>query len=255
MAKSSTDRHWNERALTESDKSLVNNPYLSQRDLENDFLLSRLPTGARVLEVGCGNGFLTNILRRHVKHVDSFDSSENMISEAKRLYGEENNRFINDNVLAPQGLQPPYDVVVCVRVLINLRNLNEQKRAISNMAAMLSDGGRLLLVEGFLDGFEALNELRRQSGLKKMRPAAINFYSRIAELMPYIESLFSVEAEFHSGCFDFLTRVVYPAIAGESNATGYSEFHERILPIARAFNPETFKPLARVRGFDLTRHT
>jgi len=253
MSKSITDKHWNKRAVSEKDHAAVNIADVSQRDLETEFVLAQLQPNSRILEIGCGNGFLTNILRTRVNSVDAFDYAENMVEEARRLYGEKNNRFFHDNVLKPASVKPPYDAVVCVRVLINLRDLNEQKVAVSSIAAMLRPGGTFVMVEGFLDGFGALNELREKCGLERLRPAAINFYSPLSDLMQHVQGLFVLGAEFHSGSFDFLTRVVYPALVGSGKATGHADFHRQILPVARSFNPDQFKPLARLRGFALTR--
>lgn len=253
MIKSMTDRFWDERAVSEADDAKVNIADLAQRELENEFILSYLEAGTRVLEVGCGNGLLTQALRQHVAFVDAFDYSQNMIARAQKLYGETNNRFFNDNILEPKLVKPPYDAIVCVRVLINLRDLTEQKRAVANMASLLRASGRLILVEGFKDGFNRLNDLRRQSGIEPLKPASINFYSNFAELSPELEKWFHVTGLFHTGAFDFLTRVIYPALVGAENAQGYSDFHDRILPVAKAFNVPDFEPLARVRGWALNK--
>ncbi len=183
MHKSATDIHWNERAVQEVNSELVNIADVSQRELETQFLLKHIETHDQVLEVGSGNGFLTNILRDHVAHVDSFDYAENMVDQAKKKYGESNNRFFHDNVLNPSLWRGPYDAVVCVRVLINLRDFAEQKIALNNMRTALMPGGRLLLLEGYIDGFEELNRLRRKSGIDPLSPAGINYYNRLAEMM------------------------------------------------------------------------
>ncbi|NJN40030.1 MAG: class I SAM-dependent methyltransferase [Gammaproteobacteria bacterium] len=248
MKKSATDLHWNERALSERNPLVVNIADHSQRELETAFVLTHLPRGTKVLEVGCGNGFLTDILRQHCGSVDAFDYSENMVAQAKQLHGETNNRFFQDNVLEPAQVTPPYDAIVCVRVLINLRNLEEQETAVRNMHALLRPGGVLLLVEGYLDGFDALNDLRRACGIEAMQPASINFYSRFHELMAGVGNLFEIRAEMHTGTFDVLTRVAYPLLVGASNASGHSEFHEKILPLAKALSPEEWKSYARIRG-------
>lgn len=252
MQKSSTDQFWNQRAVTEADPAKVNIADDVQRQLETAFILKYLPAGARVLEVGAGNGHLTNILRQQAGFVDAFDYAENMVEEAKRLHGEANNRFFHDSVLDPTSAQPPYEAVVCVRVLINLRNLEEQQRAFDNMAALLKPGGRLILVEGFLDGFNRLNEVRQAAGIDPLQPAAINFYSPLSSWTDRLQQ-FKLLAEFNSGTFDFLTRVVYPVLAGAQNATGPSDFHQRIHQLAQTFDPEPLKSLARLRGFVLSR--
>jgi ubiquinone/menaquinone biosynthesis C-methylase UbiE len=250
MNKSQTDIHWNERAINEPNSELVNIADVSQRELETQFLLKHLTADDRILEVGCGNGFLTNILRKQVEFVDAFDYSENMIMQARVKYGETNNRFFHSNVLQPFGPNL-YDCVVCVRVLINLRNFEEQKTALKNMHAALKPGGRLLLIEGYIDGFEELNRLRISAGISPLSPAAINYYSRIGEMKELLKDNFELQDEFHTGCFDFLTRVIYPTLVGPENASGHSEFHRKILPVAKCYNPDQFKHLARLNGFKL----
>ncbi len=253
MLKSPTDIHWNERAVQEKNTAAVNIADTSQRELETEFLLRNLSSTDRVLEVGCGNGFLTNTLRQKVSHVDAFDYAENMITRAVSSYGESNNRFFHDNVLAPTAWQGSYDSIVCLRVLINLRDFAEQKTAIKNMSAALKQGGRLLLVEGYLDGFNELNRLREKVGIEKLKPASINYYSQLSEMLAFLDQEFTISAEFHTGCFDFLTRIVYPSLVGGKNATEHGDFHQKILEIARGFNPDAFIPLARLRGFVLVK--
>lgn len=251
VTKSNVDIHWDERAVTEKDHVKVNIADTTQRQLEINFLMPHLSKQDAVLEVGCGNGFLTNCIREHVTHVDAFDYASNMISGAKKIYGEKNNSFFEDSIVNPQFINKQYDVVICVRVLINLQNLQEQKQALLNLISFVKTGGKLILIEGFSDGFEAIDMLRKKVGLSSLKPASINFYSKLSEFMPMLEKEFILKNDFHSGCFDFLTRVVYPMLAGEENATGHSDFHEKIYPIANVYNLDAMKDLARLRGFVL----
>jgi SAM-dependent methyltransferase len=252
--KSDTDRHWNDRALTEADNARVNIADTVQRDLELEYVFSQMSAESRVLEVGCGNGYTTSLLRKRVKYVDAFDYAENMVERARAKYGETNNWFYHASVLDANACDAvAYDAIVCARVLINLRNAEEQRIALNNMAGWLKPGGRLVLVEGFTDGFIVLNELRRKCGLPDLAPASINFYMALNELMPVIERLFTVAGEFHTGMFDFLTRVVYPRLVGPDNVGASDEFHRKIAPIARHHNTDAMQPLARVRGFTLVR--
>jgi SAM-dependent methyltransferase len=251
MKKSSTDLFWNERAINEDEAELVNIADVSQRELETKFLLKNLNSNDRVLEVGCGNGFLTNILREKVSHVDGFDYSENMINQAKKRYGEKNNQFFCENVLEPKLLKGQYDTIVCVRVLINLRDFEEQKCAIKNLRTFLKPKGSLLLVEGYINGFEELNKLRKKSGIEELSPAKINYYSRLEDMKLFLRQNFNFKDEFNTGCFDFLTRVIYPSLVGASNATNHSDFHCKVLPLLKNLDQNQFSWLARVWGFKL----
>lgn len=203
-----------------------------------------------MLEVGCGNGYVTQQLRDRVAHVDAFDFSETMIDRAVATFGEKNNRFFHGSVLSPTTCrQEAYDLVLCVRVLINLRNLEEQRLALRNMSSWLKPDGRMVLVEGFADGFSALSDLRRQVGLPNLQPAAINHYEPVALVLSEMADSFTLTKTFHTGMFDFLTRVVYPQLVGPDNAQGPGDFHKAMDPIVRAFNPDAFEHLARLRGF------
>ncbi len=253
MDKSTTDEHWDARAKTEEDANVVNIADVSQRKLETNFLLKHLDQSQSVLEAGCGNGFLTNIIRDKVKHVDAFDYAENMISRAKSEQGEKNNKFFHDNILSPRHWASQYDTIVCVRVLINLRNLDEQKLAVENMANSLHKGGKLILIEGYQDGFTGLNNLRDKSGLERLQPASINFYSLVDIMVEFLEMHFEIVDQFHTGSFDFLTRVVYPTLVGSQNATGHADFHKKVLRLCENFNPDDLQPLARLRGFLLAK--
>ena len=206
----------------------------------------------RVLEVGCGNGWLTSRLREKCAWVDSFDYAANMVERAKARHGEKNNRFFTDNVLNLAGTKPPYSLIVCVRVLINLQDLDEQKRAVSSLAAQLAPGGRLVLIEGYIDGFQETSLLRERCGMSALTPAAINYYSPYASLLAHIRTEFDViDDSFHTGTFDLLTRVVYPLVAGENAVTPLGYFHAKTAVLARTLKLDSLKPYARLRGLVL----
>jgi SAM-dependent methyltransferase len=251
--KTTTDLHWSQRAASVADDFEVNLMDVFQREIEFDYVCRYLEPGSRILEVGCGNGYSTNRFRELVAHVDAFDYSESMIERARASFGETNNRFIHDDVLAPRTLNGPYDTVVCVRVLINLADLAQQQLAIRNMAALTQAGGLLILAEGYTNGFDALSALRERVGLPALEPASINFYSSLADLEPVIAESFEIVDTFHLGAYDYLTRVVYPQIVGAENARHNTNFSERCSELARAFNPDCLEPFSRMRGLALRR--
>lgn len=251
MLKTKTDLFWNNRPKTETDIKKVNIHDLTQRDIENQFLLKHITKNSDVLEVGCGNGFLTSTLREHAKHVDAFDYAENMVAQATDIYGEKNNRFFHDNLLNPQHITKKYDIVVCVRVLINLENLEQQKTALEHLKSFVKPGGLLLLIEGFQDGFDALNALRTSTHMKTFNPAPINFYSYLKDFTDVFPSRATIVDTFHTGCFDFLTRIVYPLLDPHQENHGPSDFHEKIGELASVYNPDAMKNLARLHGWCL----
>ena len=251
--KSDTDKHWNERARSGIDAAKVNIDDTVQRDLELQFIFKNIDRGARLLEVGCGNGYVTQQLRERVAFVDAFDFAENMVEHGRRTYGETNNRFFHDSVLDPKNTQGPYDTAVCVRVLINLRNLEEQTRAIQNIASLIKRGGKLILIEGYREGFEEISAFRTGVGMPPLRPASINYYSALSELMPVLQQEFTIADTFHTGLFDFLTRVVYPSLVGPDRATQAGDFHAKIEPIVRAYSGPDLAGFARLHGLLLVK--
>ncbi len=246
--KSNTDMYWNERAASVKNDIEVNIMDIFQREFEYDLICRYLAKEMSVLEVGCGNGFSTERFRSLVRQVDAFDYAENMIERAKARVGETNNRFFVDNVLSPQHLNKSYDAVICVRVLINLRNQSEQNLALHNLIPCVKSAGLLILVEGFTEGFTELSEIRSAVGLPPIEPAKINFYSSLSDLMPLLETHFNLEDQFHLGAYDYLTRVMYPLVVGAENAKHNSVFSEKCLQLARANNADCFEKYSRVRG-------
>ncbi len=119
------------------------------------------------------------------------------------------------------------------------------------MAGMLHPGGRLILIEGYRDGFDTINKFRQAIGIAPALPAAINFYSYLGDLLPTISEHFTIEQTWHSGVFDFLTRIVYPQMVGAENAHTPGEFHLKIEPIVRAGPSRDLARFARLHGFAL----
>ena len=251
--KSPTDQFWNERATAETDSAKVNIADTVQRDHELQFVFKNVNTTMRMIEIGCGNGYVTQQLRKQVAHVDAFDYAENMIERARANYGEQNNRFFHDSVLDPRHAGTGYDAGLCMRVLINMRNLDEQKTAARNMARMIRTGGHLILIEGFRDGFDFISSTRKNLGLSELQPAKINYYSYTKDLMPTILQDFEIKETWHSGMFDFLTRVVYPQLVGADRANEPGEFHHKIEPIVRFNALPDLSAFARLHGFVLVR--
>lgn len=251
--KSDTDKHWNERAKSEPDAAKVNIDDTVQRDLELKFVFENIQRGDRLLEVGCGSGYVTQQLRERVAFVDAFDFAENMVERGKKSYGETNNRFFHDSVLDPKNAQGPYDVAVCIRVLINLRNLDEQIKAVENIAGLLKPGGKLILMEGYSEGFDTISAFRTSVGMPPLKPASINYYSKLSEIVPALQKHFVVADTFHTGLFDFLTRIVNPSLVGPEKTGQAGEFHSKIERIVQAYDGPDLAQFARLHGFLLVR--
>jgi SAM-dependent methyltransferase len=102
-------------------------------------LVKRLPAGARVLEIGCGEGILLGELRRAGFEVMGVEASERA-SRAARAAGLRvvTGRFPHEEAGGP------FDCVVMSHVL---EHLEEPRAILGEAAKLMAMGGRLLLVQ------------------------------------------------------------------------------------------------------------
>jgi SAM-dependent methyltransferase len=231
--------HWDERAVAVADPAAVNIEDVYQRELELEFVLGQLIGRDKILEVGCGNGFNSSVL----PVTDAFDVSEDMIRRAQ--IDHPGPRYFVGDVTDPWADYGRYDAVVCIRTLINLPDLADQRVAIRNMLRWLRPGGALVLVEGFSNGFRALSELRQEVGLPPLEPSPVNTYTDVADVADLLG-----EPIFHTGTYDVLTRVVLP-LFGLANGAG--PYHPLLLTIARQLGNDRTERYARVRGWSVVR--
>lgn len=245
---SKADSHWQTQAETIKEEAKVNIIDSYQRKLENAQICKYIKPQMSILEAGCGNGYSTNIFRKRAKWVDAFDISPEMISRANATYGEVNNHFFLDDILHPSHINRVYDVVICIRVLQNLRNLKEQRLALKNLVGFVKKGGLLILVEGFKEGFDEISKLRTKVGLPPITPARINCYSFSWDLVSVLKG-FTTENTFHLGMYDYLTRVYYPMVVGENNIIYNSVFNKQGMKLAQQCNPDYFEKYSRMKGF------
>ncbi len=148
--------HWDRRAGTfdeEAGHGLLSD---EQRKAWHD-LLSRLvgPAPQRVLDVGCGTGFLALRLAELGHIVTGVDLSGQMIAQARgkaEQAGLEIEFRVGD-AADLDGAGEAYDLVVARHVIWNLP---DPERGAAEWLRVLRPGGRLLLVEGKWADNEAL---------------------------------------------------------------------------------------------------
>jgi ubiquinone/menaquinone biosynthesis C-methylase UbiE len=140
--------HWDRRARTFDDEAghgLVSD---AQRRAWLD-LLSRLagPAPQRILDVGCGTGFLAFVLAELGHTVTGVDLSPQMIDQARRKAAREGHDVefrVEDAVDLGFG-DETYDLVVARHVIWNLP---DPGRGVTEWLRVLRPEGRLALVEG-----------------------------------------------------------------------------------------------------------
>jgi len=141
--------HWSKRAATFDDQPNHGIHNDVQRTLWLDVLARLAGAGPlRVLDVGCGTGFLTLLLAQLGHHADGADFAPEMLERARakaEAAGLDLRFFQGDAESLPGVAAGTYDLVVERHVIWTLPN---PARALREWHRILAPGGRVALVEG-----------------------------------------------------------------------------------------------------------
>ncbi len=206
-------------------------PDRNQRLLEIDEALRRIPSGQRILDVGCGNGYSTAIFAKQAERVVAIDYSEAMIARAKREYGDiKNITFEVRDILSPLPYPAKsFDVAVAQRCLINLATWEDQQKAIEHIERMIKPSGYFVMQEGTRQGRERLNQLREQLGLPRMPDVPFNSDLDESMLWPFLRRHFEIVQVRRYGLYDLIARVVHPLLV----APAQPDYEAKINDVAR----------------------
>lgn len=115
------------------------------REAWRSLLLEQLPPApARVADLGCGTGTLSQLLAAEGYAVDGLDFSPEMVRRAQAKAGDVA-RFVQGDAAQPPLEPAAYDVVLSRHVLWAMPSPAD---ALQRWLGLLRPGGRLLLVEG-----------------------------------------------------------------------------------------------------------
>jgi SAM-dependent methyltransferase len=224
---------------------------LTIREVEVDSILrfvEHVTSGGsgRLLEAGCGNGHVLQILRDRFPGLDLWgcDYSPEMIALARE-------RSIDRCDVQRQDVRSlgyetgTFDVVVTERCLINLLDVKDQAEAIRELGRVVRPGGHAVLVEAFTDGADNLNRARSELGMPPISAPFHNLWFDKDRFKEAVEPFFDlVDA---SGDLPpsnvlsthyFVSRVLYPAVTQREILynTEFVRFF-RILPPHGEFSP------------------
>lgn len=189
-------------------------------EIEQRFLVNFVPSGARVLDIGCGNGgsLLRLVKEKNVCGV-GIDFSEKMIEVAGEALADH-----RDRIQLFQRALPPvpnewgaFDLAYSQRCLINLTDTEQQRQAAMSVQHVLKPGGIYVMLECNLDGGERTNDVRRSLGLDSIDPPWHNLFFRESEVASWSSPDFTLEQVLPiSSTYNFLSRVVYARLAADS---------------------------------------
>lgn len=190
-------------------------------DLEIREILSHLADGDRVLDIGCANGYSTvqyaanrRITIRGVDYVPEMieQARARLQTMAPTLQGTA--EFGVGDIMNLDEGRAAYDKVVVVRVLINLHDWENQRRALHHCAECVRPGGLLLLSEATLNGWRRLNKFRNEWGLADIPMPSFNQYLDQDQVVSELASVMDLVTISNFASTYFVgTRVFKPLLA------------------------------------------
>lgn len=242
---------WKNRAIGIKDGQKLTHNDIWQRWLEIELIKRFIPENSTILDIGCGNGYTTKSIAHIAKDIMGIDFCEEMIKRAKTDYPDV--RFsISDVMCIGPELFGMFDIAITERCLINLTSWEDQKKAISNIASVIKEGGLLLFIEGSKDGRDRLNAMRASFGLTVMPPVWHNLDFSEHELTEHLEEYFVIEKRLYFGVYDFISRVIHPIIVYPDEPKYEAKINEVAARIS-LLHTEEFSEISRTLFFVLRR--
>ena len=198
--------YWNEESVQSMyDKHLI--------DSEIGIIRKYMPINSKVLDAGCGEGEGTlNYSSIEGIKLHAVDFSDTRLQKAAiRLSGCKNVEFKKVDFLDEYILDNDYDAIVSQRFLINLMEWELQQKVILDFMSMLKPGGRLIMLEGSMQGVKELNDLRLCFGLEPIDIKWHNLFFDDCALIDFMNNhSYKLIANEGLGGYFLLTRGIRP---------------------------------------------
>ncbi len=178
----------------------------------------------RVVDIGCGNGFLLELLREEFPDLGlvGLEYTPQMVelARSRKIAGV---TIEQGSVCELPFPDASFDVASTERCIINVMDRKDQARAFAEVARVLKPGGHFLCIEAFLDGLAELNAARDELGLPPNVVPHHNMWFEKDWFEATIEPHFSVvnrdgaaapglpPINFLSSHY-FISRALYPAV-------------------------------------------
>jgi len=176
-------------------------------DIETQAILEHLSAKDNVLDIGCGEGEGTIKYFEKVNHLIALDYSLTRLEKLK----EKNNRIktihMDMKELLPEHFDIKFDRIITQRSLINLKGFQEQKTVIEKIHDILKEDGKYIMLEGFCDGSEQMNMVRRDFEIPEIKVKWHNCFFNKEELLDNISPFFTLEYSRDFSLYFFITRV------------------------------------------------
>lgn len=175
--------YWTEQALRYEQSSDASWSDRCVIEAEIRQILQYLHDSDEVLDAGCANGYSTlEFARRRRIRIRGRDYIPEMIDQARARLLQAREpipgtvSFEVGDITALDEPAMAYDKVVVIRVVINLPGWDQQLQAVRECARVLKPGGLLLLSEATVQGWQKLNQFRREWHLPDIPMPPFNRY-------------------------------------------------------------------------------
>jgi ubiquinone/menaquinone biosynthesis C-methylase UbiE len=177
-----------------------------------------------LLEIGCGNAYLLDLLRKHypTAALTGLEYTPEMVEIARSRAVARCPIEQGDVRALPFG-DAAFDVVITERCIINVMERDHQAASLHQVARVLRPGGHYLCIEAFTDGLTELNQARSELGLPANEVPYHNLWFDKPWFLETIAPAFDVVdlsahrdptlpvPNFLSSHY-FVSRVLYPAV-------------------------------------------
>ncbi len=196
------------------------------RELEIAAIRESLEDSGNVLDLGCGNGYTLISIGKELDGWEllGIDFSENLIEGSQKLLHRHREtmrstpefRCADAVEYLQSSADDSFDYVISERFIINLPSKDAQRRVVGEIGRVLRPGGRYLMCEGSLKGFNCLNDVREAVGLKKISENSLNNLMSIRidddEFERFCDADTNLRLISKKGFSEYflMTRVLYP---------------------------------------------
>ena len=198
--------------------------------------------GKDILDIGCGNGYTLISLAKRLEawKLTGVDFSGNLIKGAQHLISQEKDKlksmpsFICSDALKYLSDQKDESIkyIITERFILNLPSMDSQKNALREIYRVLQKRGRLLMCEGTISGFKALNDIRVMVGLEAIQETSADNLSanRIDDKVfkEYLSSElgFKLQNKFGFSNYFIISRVLHPLMVSPLKPRFDSKYNE-----------------------------
>jgi SAM-dependent methyltransferase len=109
-----------------------------------DLILHKIPSKGLCLDIGCALGTTANMLAKQFDFVFGVDQSFSFVRESRKRHNAKNNEFLVAN-----ALQLPFEKKFDLIVSLNLIDLVDPKKLLTNVHSLLANRGHLVLADPY----------------------------------------------------------------------------------------------------------